>query len=166
MGRKLIKKAVENVPMCRCDSLWATIFCYKCVFLFLCVLFVCRGFGFITFADAASVDKVLAQPHHELDSKMVRSPFYYYHYYSFSCGTVHQTTRWHFPQVCPGLLPSVSRLYFHLAQIFWDILWYSDTEQLRCASCLTTTPLPSTWSISSGTQETEVICMSGAGWTK
>ncbi|KAM7399915.1 hypothetical protein PAMP_019151 [Pampus punctatissimus] len=30
-----------------------------------------RGFGFVTFADAASVDTVLAQPHHELDSKMI-----------------------------------------------------------------------------------------------
>lgn len=33
----------------------------------------CRGFGFVTFTDAASVDKVLAQQHHELDSKTVSS---------------------------------------------------------------------------------------------
>uniref|UniRef100_A0A8C1UFI7 Musashi RNA-binding protein 2a n=1 Tax=Cyprinus carpio TaxID=7962 RepID=A0A8C1UFI7_CYPCA len=30
-----------------------------------------KGFGFITFADVSSVDKVLAQPHHELDSKTI-----------------------------------------------------------------------------------------------
>lgn len=30
-----------------------------------------RGFGFVTYVDAASVDNVLAQPHHELDSKTV-----------------------------------------------------------------------------------------------
>ncbi|XP_053728296.1 RNA-binding protein Musashi homolog 2-like isoform X1 [Synchiropus splendidus] len=30
-----------------------------------------RGFGFVTFMDAATVDKVLAHPHHELDSKTI-----------------------------------------------------------------------------------------------
>ncbi|CAB1348063.1 unnamed protein product [Coregonus sp. 'balchen'] len=30
-----------------------------------------RGFGFVTYIDAASVDNVLAQPHHELDSKTI-----------------------------------------------------------------------------------------------
>ncbi|XP_045074978.1 RNA-binding protein Musashi homolog 2-like isoform X2 [Coregonus clupeaformis] len=30
-----------------------------------------RGFGFVTYVDAASVDNVLAQPHHELDSKTI-----------------------------------------------------------------------------------------------
>lgn len=30
-----------------------------------------RGFGFITFTDPASVDKVLAQGNHELDGKKV-----------------------------------------------------------------------------------------------
>nr|XP_008177074.2 RNA-binding protein Musashi homolog 2 isoform X18 [Chrysemys picta bellii] len=36
-----------------------------------CSLSHFRGFGFVTFADPASVDKVLAQPHHELDSKTI-----------------------------------------------------------------------------------------------
>uniref|UniRef100_A0A3B5LAY7 RRM domain-containing protein n=1 Tax=Xiphophorus couchianus TaxID=32473 RepID=A0A3B5LAY7_9TELE len=35
------------------------------------VFLFCRGFGFVTFTDAASVDKVLAQQHHELDSKTI-----------------------------------------------------------------------------------------------
>lgn len=31
----------------------------------------CRGFGFVTFTDPASVDKVLANGPHELDTKVV-----------------------------------------------------------------------------------------------
>lgn len=34
-----------------------------------------RGFGFITFADPSSVDKVLAQGTHELDGKKVSYNF-------------------------------------------------------------------------------------------
>lgn len=40
-------------------------------FYFLFTLFICRGFGFITFGDPSSVDKVLAQGTHELDGKKV-----------------------------------------------------------------------------------------------
>lgn len=41
------------------------------IVVFIFVSLFCRGFGFVTFTDAASVDKVLAQQHHELDSKTV-----------------------------------------------------------------------------------------------
>lgn len=37
------------------------------------IFFYYRGFGFITFADPASVDKVLAQGTHELDGKKVKT---------------------------------------------------------------------------------------------
>lgn len=37
-----------------------------------------RGFGFITFADPASVDKVLAQGSHELDGKKVSALFSFF----------------------------------------------------------------------------------------
>lgn len=47
-------------------------FVFDCHFLFL--WFLNRGFGFVTFADASCVDKVLAQHLHELDSKRVRAP--------------------------------------------------------------------------------------------
>lgn len=38
---------------------------------FLSLPIPCRGFGFITFGDPSSVDKVLAQSLHELDGKKV-----------------------------------------------------------------------------------------------
>lgn len=41
--------------------------------VFLFRLFSRRGFGFITFGDPSSVDKVLAQGTHELDGKKVRT---------------------------------------------------------------------------------------------
>lgn len=42
--------------------------------IFVTFNFFCfRGFGFITFGDPASVDKVLAQGTHELDGKKVRT---------------------------------------------------------------------------------------------
>lgn len=37
--------------------------------------FLYRGFGFITFSDPASVDKVLTQGTHELDGKKVNHYF-------------------------------------------------------------------------------------------
>uniref|UniRef100_A0A8C3Q0D9 Musashi RNA binding protein 2 n=1 Tax=Chrysolophus pictus TaxID=9089 RepID=A0A8C3Q0D9_CHRPC len=37
----------------------------------LCPLTAALSFGFVTFADPGSVDKVLAQPHHEPDSKTI-----------------------------------------------------------------------------------------------
>lgn len=44
------------------------------IFFFHCF----RGFGFITFGDPSSVDKVLAQGTHELDGKKVCSILYYF----------------------------------------------------------------------------------------
>ena len=38
---------------------------------FFSLLMLYRGFGFITFGDPSSVDKVLAQGTHELDGKKV-----------------------------------------------------------------------------------------------
>ncbi len=39
--------------------------------LFLVSLVYFRGFGFVTYSDPASVDKVLANGPHELDQKLV-----------------------------------------------------------------------------------------------
>lgn len=53
------------------SNVWLLCVCIlTLLFSSFCLLF-CRGFGFVTFTDAASVDKVLAQQHHELDSKTV-----------------------------------------------------------------------------------------------
>lgn len=74
---------IQVVVTCQCFSLFVFervkgmyIFGFACMHfnifvVFVCVSLFCRGFGFVTFTDAASVDKVLAQQHHELDSKTV-----------------------------------------------------------------------------------------------
>lgn len=41
------------------------------LYLYLCLFLYCRGFGFVTFSDPNSVDKVLTQGTHELDGKKV-----------------------------------------------------------------------------------------------
>lgn len=56
---------------------WVNFLCIK--ILNFSVFLFCRGFGFVTFTDAASVDKVLAQQHHELDSKTVSLCFLHLH---------------------------------------------------------------------------------------
>ena len=37
------------------------------------MMIVCRGFGFVTFADVSGVDKVLEHGAHDLDGKKVKS---------------------------------------------------------------------------------------------
>lgn len=43
----------------------------KLLFLFFSFILLRRGFGFVTYAEQAGVEKVLAQNRHELDSKTV-----------------------------------------------------------------------------------------------
>lgn len=59
-----IRNTEHSVPKATDQSIF---FFYFSLF----VLFICRGFGFITFGDPSSVDKVLAQGTHELDGKKV-----------------------------------------------------------------------------------------------
>ena len=37
------------------------------------MMIICRGFGFVTFADVSGVDKVLEHGAHDLDGKKVKS---------------------------------------------------------------------------------------------
>lgn len=57
--------------------------CMHCNTVVISVSSLRRGFGFVTFTDAASVDKVLAQQHHELDSKTVSSFFFFFITYTY-----------------------------------------------------------------------------------
>jgi len=50
-----------------------TIFHLIYLFIIISLIFFYRGFGFITFKDANSVDKVLANDVHMLDEKQVCS---------------------------------------------------------------------------------------------
>lgn len=49
------------------------IMCYIRIFFKFYFIFTYRGFGFITFGDPSSVEKVLAHGTHELDGKKVSS---------------------------------------------------------------------------------------------
>ncbi|XP_077098252.1 RNA-binding protein Musashi homolog 2a isoform X2 [Siphateles boraxobius] len=62
-----------------------------------------RGFGFITFADVSSVDKVLAQPHHELDSKTMVTRTKKIFVGGLSASTVVEDVKQYFEQFGKGL---------------------------------------------------------------
>ena len=48
-------------------------------------MFLLRGFGFVTFADPESIEKVLKVGRHEIDEKMVRdkTPLLLFHYHKY-----------------------------------------------------------------------------------
>lgn len=87
---QLFSSLLWQVAPCSSNNNLYSNCCFLCVHFFnivyICVSLFCRGFGFVTFTDAASVDKVLAQQHHELDSKTVSWFYAHIHKCSLFCG--------------------------------------------------------------------------------
>lgn len=95
--------------------------CFHSFFHFFLTAFISlhRGFGFVTFADQAGVDKVLAQTRHELDSKTVSV-----HLHTLLILPALSTVRglryeYHFINITSQLLEMFSCFMTHNKSIFW-----------------------------------------------
>lgn len=73
--RRRVLPAVLSLDALPCFSIRVVFVMFDLVFWMLNAppfrFLSCRGFGFVTYAEQAGVEKVLAQNRHELDSKTV-----------------------------------------------------------------------------------------------
>lgn len=100
-----------------------------------------RGFGFVTFSDPNSVDKVLTQGTHELDGKKVCTIIYIY-VYARKKGNTHRQTRNSTPSMLAedrsvfGGKLRPERVLSLLKYLLFSRPYYgAETKRIVCADC-------------------------------